>query len=178
MQEEAQVQVIKSKNSHLVTSEAISQETQSPADRGANFHLNIYLCLGVCGYLPFLSRRGLCEIMTAHLHMTPRHSRPFSHFHNMVHLDPITRSHQSGLSGQNVIKVSGFTCNYDNKVWALCALTTLLKKETSVCVYLFELAGTYFKIKLDLWGSFFFNHHKSSLTHAFMLRHMPVLKPL
>lgn len=41
--EEAQVQVIESKTSHLVASEAVSQETQSPDDRGANFHLNIYL---------------------------------------------------------------------------------------------------------------------------------------
>lgn len=90
---EAHVQVIKSKNSHLATSETTSQETQFPAERRANFHLNIYLHLGVCRYTLFLSRRGLCEITTAHLHMTPRHSRSFSHFHNKVHLDTITRQY-------------------------------------------------------------------------------------
>lgn len=152
---EAKVQVIISKDSHLITSEAISHETESPVDRGANFPLNIYLRLGACRYLPFLSRQGLCELTTAHLHMTPRHSRPFSHFHNKAHLDPITTSHRSGLSGQNVIKASGFTSNYHNKVGALRAPSTSLKKETNVCVYLFELAGTYFKINSDLWGSFF-----------------------
>ena len=84
------MQVIKSGNSHLVTSEAASQETKSPDDRAANFHLNIYLRLGVCRNLLFLLMRSLQHIFTRPL-ITQDPS-----FHNKVHLDPITTSHRSG----------------------------------------------------------------------------------
>lgn len=71
---------------------SVSKESESPDDRGANFHLNIYMCYS--RYPLFLPSHGLCEIPAAHLHMTSLHSRSVSYFHELD-LDPITRSHRS-----------------------------------------------------------------------------------
>lgn len=158
---EAQVQVTKLGNSHLVTSEAASQETLFAPDRGADFSWNIYLHLGPCAYFLCLSRWGWCEITTAHLCVTlPPMSLKTSLKVSVIRSTWIP-SPRCCLSGQNVIKGSRFWNIYHNRASNPTLSGRLMeRKETTVCVYLFKLTWTHFKIKLDLErSSFFFFYH-------------------
>lgn len=154
---EAQVQVTKLGNSHLVTSEAASQETLFAPDRGADFSWNIYLHLGPYAYFLCLSRWGWCEITTAHLCVTlPPTSLKTSLKVSVIRSTWIP-SPRCCLSGQNVIKGSRFWNIYHNRASNPALSGCLMeRKETTVCVYLFKLTWTHFKIKLDLERSSFF----------------------
>lgn len=75
------------------------------------------------------------------------------------------------LSGQKVIKGSRFWSIYHNRASTSMLSGCLMeRKETAVCVYLFKLARTHFKIKLDLKGSsssfFFLNRYTRGCASA------------
>lgn len=150
------MQVTKSGNSHLVTSEAASQETLSVPDRGADIW-NIYLHLGPCTYFVCLSRWGWCEITTAdRCVILPSTSLKTSLTVSLIRSTWIP-SPRRCLSGQNVIKGRRFWSIYHNRASTSTLARYLMeRKKTAVCVYLFKLAWTHFKIKLDLKGSSFF----------------------
>lgn len=157
------MQVTEPGNSHLVTSEAASQETLSAPDRGADFSWNIYLHLGPCAYFLCLSRWGWYEITAAHLCVTlPPTSLKTSPTASVIRSTWIP-SPRRCLSGQNVIKGSRFWRIYHNRASTSTLSGCLMeRKETAVCVYLFKLAWTHFKIKLDLeWVSFLLSLHLS-----------------
>lgn len=112
---EAPVQVIESGTSHLVTSDAVSQETLSALDRGPDFSWNIYLHLGPCAYFLSFSRWGWCEITAAHLRVTlpPTSLKTFLTF-SIIRSTWIP-SPWGCFPGENVIKVSSFSSIYHNR---------------------------------------------------------------